>query len=143
MLTSPSCRLVSGALLSAVLSLTAAALTVEGQGDHQAAEPFIRATLRLTDREMGNLEQGHAVAKTFPASLKREVNTAGAIRITGSSSSFVEQYRSRFKAAPLPGLHRRLGRCTHPRFDRAATTRRRQPVRRARASEWHARRRSQ
>ena len=94
MLTSPSCRLVSGALLSAVLSLTAAALPVAGQGDHQAAEPFIRATLRLTDREMGNLEQGHAVAKTFPASLKREVNTAGAIRITGSPTRFVEQYRT-------------------------------------------------
>ena len=94
MLTSPSCRLVSGARLSAVLSLTAAALVVEGQGDNQAAEPFIRATLRLTDREMGHLEQGHAVAKTFPASLKREVNTAGAIRITGSSTRFVEQYRT-------------------------------------------------
>ena len=92
--TSPSCRLVSGAVLSVILSLTAAARPVDGQGDHQAAEPFIRSTLRLTDREMGNLEQGHAIAKTFPASLKREVNTAGAIRITGSSSRFVEQYRS-------------------------------------------------
>jgi hypothetical protein len=94
MLTSPSCRLVSGGLLSALLSLTAAALPAEVQGDSQAAAPFIRATLRLTDREAGNLEQGHAIAKTFPASLKREVNTAGAIRITGSSTRFVEQYRT-------------------------------------------------
>ena len=73
MLTSPSCRLVSGALLSVVVALAAVALAAGSQGDTEAAEPFIRTTLRLTSREAGSLEQGQAVAKTFPASLKREV----------------------------------------------------------------------
>jgi len=93
MLTSPSCRLVGGALLLALLTLTMTR-SAAGQDDAMAVEPFVRATLRLTERESANLAQGRAVAKTFPATLKREVSTAGAIRIQGSSTRFVEQYRT-------------------------------------------------
>jgi hypothetical protein len=93
MLTSPSCRLVGGALLLALLTLVLTR-AAEGQVGASAAEPFVRATLRLSEREAANLAQGRAIAKTFPASLKREVTTGGAIRIEGSSTRFVEQYRT-------------------------------------------------
>jgi len=94
MLTRRSQRLGGAVLVLALLAAIAPIATDGGQGEPAAAKPFVRATLRLTDRETTSLDQGRAVVKTFPDDLKREVTTAGAIRIKGSSARFVEQYRT-------------------------------------------------
>src|SRR5918993_4357454 len=94
MLTRRSWRLGRAALVLALFAAVAPIASEEHQTDPAEAKPFVRATLRLTDREVTSLDQGRAFVKTFPDDLKREVTTAGAIRIQGSSTRFVEQYRT-------------------------------------------------
>lgn len=79
-----------GVALAAIVGLSTAAAQV----DAQAARTMVQSTLALSDRDAAALEQGRAVVKTLPGTSKREVTTAGAVRISASAADFVAQFRT-------------------------------------------------
>jgi hypothetical protein len=78
------------AVVATVVALPAAVRQV----DHRGALAFIQSTVALSERDLAALEQGRAIVKTLPGTSKREVTTAGAVRISGSAASFVSQFRT-------------------------------------------------
>jgi hypothetical protein len=78
----------------AVLLAAVGSSTAVGQVDRQEARTFIQSTLGLPERDAAALDQGRAVVKTLPGTSKREVTTAGAVRIAASAADFVAQFRT-------------------------------------------------
>lgn len=57
-------------------------------------QAFVRSALGLSAGELSNIERGRAVVKTVPQADKREVITAGAIKVRAPSVRFVAQFRT-------------------------------------------------
>ncbi len=73
----------------------AAGMWGAGQGDAgRDPQAFLHSTLRLSSGEVSNIERGRAVVKTLPNADRREVITAGAIKVQAASSTFVAQFRT-------------------------------------------------
>lgn len=83
-------RVLAFAVIAAALALPTAAVQV----DPQEARALVQSTLALSDREVALLEQGRSIVKTLSGSSKREVTTAGAVRISASAADFVAQFRT-------------------------------------------------
>lgn len=77
------------------LAIAAAAVCAHAQAAGPADPPtFIRSTLRLSNGDMRDLERGEDVVKTLSPVNRREVITAGAIRIQAPSRGFVTRFRT-------------------------------------------------
>lgn len=73
----------------------AASVLVVAQGEPvTGSQAYLRSALKLSDGDLSNIERGRAVVKTLPQVDKREVITAGAIRIQAPSPRFVAQFRT-------------------------------------------------
>ena len=78
------------ALLSVATLLSAA----PSQVDTANLQIFLRTQLQLSGSELAALNQGRPVVKTLPATTKREMTTAGGVRIRGAG---IERFVSQFK----------------------------------------------
>jgi len=84
--------------MSAVLVLLFVATllaSTPGQVDTTNLQVVLRTRLHLSDSELSALNQGRPVVKTLPATMKREMTTAGGVRIRGDAMSrFVDQFKT-------------------------------------------------
>jgi hypothetical protein len=65
------------------------------QLDTTRLQAFLRTQLQLSDAESLALDQGRPIVKTLPATMKREMTTAGGIRIRGAARErFVSQFKT-------------------------------------------------
>lgn len=55
---------------------------------------FAKAQFHLSDVEVATLHRGETVSKTLASTVKREVATAGGVRIHGSAAQFIARYRT-------------------------------------------------
>jgi hypothetical protein len=77
------------------LGVIAASVLVLAQEDAGTGpQAFLRSALGLSASELSNVERGRAVVKTVPQANKREVITAGAIKVQAPSARFVAQFRT-------------------------------------------------
>jgi hypothetical protein len=73
---------------------TAALPAAIGQVAPQEARALVQSTLALSDRDAAALDQGRPIVRTLSGTAKREVTTAGAVRISASAADFVAQFRT-------------------------------------------------
>ena len=85
-------------LMSATLALCVAAVLVArvvGQVGTTPIDAFLRSQLHASDSDLQALAQGRAVAKTLSSTSKREMTTAGGVRVRGTTiTRFVDQYKT-------------------------------------------------
>ena len=65
------------------------------QADTRNLQAALRAQLQLSDSELSALTQGRPVVKTLPATMNREMTTAGGVRIRGGAMQrFVNEFKT-------------------------------------------------
>lgn len=75
--------------------VVAGGLWAVAQGDADAdPQAFLRTALRLSSGEISNIARGRAVVKTLPNADRREVITAGAIKVPAAPTRFVARFRT-------------------------------------------------
>jgi hypothetical protein len=87
----------SRSVICAVLALLSAATLLSSafhQLDTTDPQRFLQTQLHLSDSELSGLNQGRPVVKTLPATAKREMTTAGGVRIR---SAAIERFVNQFK----------------------------------------------
>ena len=91
-MTSPRVALAAALILLSITSvLTGAGQAATGTG----VQAFLRTQLHASDSELSSLSEGQAVVKNLPATTKREMTTAGGVRIRGAAiTRFVEQFKT-------------------------------------------------
>jgi hypothetical protein len=83
--------------LAALLALAGGPASVIGQAPTESAslQAFAKQQLELSNSEATSLSEGRPIVKTLEATVKREMTTAGGIRIDGASmAKFVEQFKT-------------------------------------------------
>jgi hypothetical protein len=83
--------------MSAVLALLCVSTLLPStprQLDTANLQAFLRTQLHLSNAELSALNQGRPVVKTLPATIKREMTTAGGVRIRGAA---IERFVTQFK----------------------------------------------
>lgn len=91
-MTSPRVALAAALILLSITSvLTGAGQAATGTG----VQAFLRTQLHASDSELSSLSEGQAVVKNLPATTKREMTTAGGVRIRGATiTRFVAQFKT-------------------------------------------------
>jgi hypothetical protein len=79
-----------------VVAMAGGLAAVAGEAvDPRKLHAVLRAQLQLTDSELSGLTQGRPVVKTLPATMGREMTTAGGVRIrAGAMLKFVDQFKT-------------------------------------------------
>jgi hypothetical protein len=78
-----------------LLSVATLLASTPGQVDTTNLQAVLRTRLHLSDSELSALNQGRPIVKTLPATMKREMTTAGGVRIHGDAiSRFVDQFKT-------------------------------------------------
>jgi hypothetical protein len=90
-------RVARRATRAALILFSVAVLLAGGssEADTRNLQAVLRSQLQLSDSELSALSQGRPIVKTLPATMNREMTTAGGVRIrSGAMRRFVNEFKT-------------------------------------------------